>query len=467
MSISLSWFKEIFKSEKEKEKEQLEVEELKLRKQQLEGDIAYNKKWQEESKEEKEETKKPYLSLKLVNSSLTIVLIDGNILSKPNATVEDFKKAREATNEDQLFRIASSTEGVEELRKEQKEAAKIEALSRGVEQLKDLEDFEIIDNSVYLKGIKRSMPQLLVERFVELQGAYESDEHFTESTEYQSLKKFWMKCCLNPNAQSAEDLYGFLAHHQFKIDKHGNFYAYRRVVSTNTTNKELVEFISNAYNKVKAIWKKKPNRFEIVKFEGKYKLESSKSTSEEHSGEWVGNLEELYLELPNMQDKSYTSAHTRKEDYKVGEIMSMPRDEGDDNNNVSCSYGFHAASKAYDYSGFGDTPILVIINPMDVLAVPVGEWGKLRTCRWFFAMTLPEEEKYILDDEDFDVSELGDVFEEKCLKNMQEYVKNSFAEEVKRHTFTLSNISSKEVEKITLSLQEMKDTISKRVVEVE
>jgi hypothetical protein len=131
---------------------------------------------------------------------------------------------------------------------------------------------------------------------------------------------------------------------------------------------------------------------------------------------------------------------------------------------MSCSKGFHAASKAYDYSGFGDTPILVIINPMDVLAVPLGEVGKLRTCRWFFATTLPEDEKYILDDEDFDVADLGDVFEEKCLDNLEAYVKNSFAEEVKRHTFTLSNISSVEVSKITKSLQEMKDVISSRVI---
>lgn len=41
----------------------------------------------------------------------------------------------------------------------------------------------------------------------------------------------------------------------------------------------------------------------------------------------------------------------------------------------------HAASKEYDYSGFGDQDILVIINPMHVLAVPEGEIGKLRTCR--------------------------------------------------------------------------------------
>ena len=144
----------------------------------------------------------------------------------------------------------------------------------------------------------------------------------------------------------------------------------------------------------------------------------------------------------------------------------MPRNEGDDNNQMSCSKGFHAASKEYDYSGFGDTPILVIINPMDVLSVPVGEVGKLRTCRWFFAMTLTKEEEYILDDLDFDVAELGDIFEEQCELNLESYVHNSFTEEVKRHTFTIPQMSHLQIKTIVKSLDEMKNEIKKRVQKI-
>src|SRR5690606_22797541 len=252
--------------------------------------------------------------------------------------------------------------------------------------------------------------------------------------EYEALKKFWLKCCLNTNAQRAEDLYAFLSHHQFKIDRHGNFYAYRRVVSKQGGNRELVDFVSNTYNKVKAVWKKNPEKYEVFQnTDGTYTFYKTKETDAIYPGTWIGNLKDLYLDLPNMQKKMFTSARTGKEDYRVGEVISMPRYEGDDNNQFTCSRGFHAASKAYDYSGFGDTPILVIINPMDVLAVPVGEVGKLRTCRWFFAMTLPEDEKYILDDEEFNTLELGDIFEEKCQTDLTNYVANSFAEEVKRH----------------------------------
>lgn len=105
----------------------------------------------------------------------------------------------------------------------------------------------------------------------------------------------------------------------------------------------------------------------------------------------------------------------------------------------------------------------MIINPIDVLAVPLNEVGKLRVCRWFFATTLPEDEKYILDDEDFDVSDLGDIFEEECLKDMVNYVQNSFAEEVQRHTFQIPTLTASELSGIVLTLEEMKKEISKRV----
>jgi|GEM_PF-2498024 len=454
--LSLNWWK----SEKKKEKEALELEEQEeqeLKVKILKRELALIP----EEKSEFKELLTPYRKIKLINNVLTIVLNDGNILSKPNATQDDFKRARNATIETELFQIASNSEGLEEKKKHENEIKKAQLLINGIDSLKDLADFEVEGNSVYLKGVKRSMPQLLVEKFIELQAAYESNEHFEESGEYQSLKKFWLKCCLNPNAQSAEDLYKFLSKHQFKIDKHGNFYAYRRVVSTGGKNKKLVEFVSNTYNKVKAVWKKKPSDYQVYKNEQEYSF--SKTWNDE--GEFIGNLEDLYLDLPNMQEKSYTSKHTGEEDYKVGSTISMPRNDGDDNNSVSCSKGFHAASKQYDYSGFGDTPILVIINPIDVLAVPHNEDGKLRTCRWFFASVLSKEEQHILDDDDFDVTDLGDVFEEQCLLELQNYVQNSFAEEVKRHTFQPPKITATEITKIVHSLEEMKDILSKRVVE--
>lgn len=454
--LSLNWFK----SEKQKELEALLVEGQKMQNQILKEEIEATSRINTPITPKES---RPYLKVKLINHVLTIVLLDGNIISKPNATQEDFQKARNTTFEHELFTIVSCPEGLQEMKKKEAEAIKVKALLKGIESLEELEDFEVREGSVYLKGVERSMPQVLVEKFIEIV----AQETLGDTDDYEALKKFWLKCCLNPNAQSAEDLYKFLARHQFKIDKHGNFYAYRRVVSAIGADKTFVDFVSNAYNKVKAVWKKKPADFYVWEDDkGTFAFtKNSKDADGIHT--YHGTLEDLYKDLPALQEKMFTSKHTGQEDYRVGEVISMPRNVGDDNNQVSCSKGFHAASKAYDYSSFGDTPILVIINPIDVLAVPLNEDGKLRTCRWFFAMTLTKSEEHILDDPDFDTTDLGDTFEEKCMQDLQTYVQNSFAEEVQRHTFTIPQISAYEITNIVASLEEMRGAISDRVVEID
>lgn len=456
--LSLNWFKS---------KKQLELEELKVEEQRIKNNLLERKlkevKNTDLTKKAPEHSIKPYKNLKLVNNVLTIVLNNGDIISKTNAKESDFIEARESLCEDDLFDLILSIEEKKVIKEKELELAKNKNIIKGFELLKEFsEDFEVIGESVYLvvngKTINRSIPPLVVEKFAEILGKEDNEE------EFESLKKFTLKCFTNPNAQSAEDLYEFLSAHQFKIDKHGNFYAYRRVVSLESSNKALIEFVSNTYTKVKAVWKKRPADYVVTEIDGEYSFHKTNGGGN-HTGNIVGFLEELYLNLPTMQEKGYTDAHTRTMSYRIGEVASIPRNEGNDDNSVSCSRGLHIASKAYDYSGFGDTPVLAIINPMDVLAVPKGEVGKLRTCRWFFATVLDENEKYILEDEDFSVEELGDIFEEKCLENMEEYIQNSFAEEVKRHTFTLSGLSSSDMQEIVLSLADMKSAIDDRVVE--
>ena len=456
--FSLKWFRsnnqeKLEKLELEKKEKELELLNLQLK-----------------------ESKKLYKMLSLVNNNLTIVLQDGSIISKSNATENDVQEIKLATSESEILRIVKDVNIQQEKVTEELTREDIEMYSEGFELFKYLDDFYTEGNTVYLSGTNRSLPDLLVKKFIEIITRVDKvfseeslQEKLNKDEEYLSHKKFFMWCCLNPNAQSAEDLYGFLEKHNMKIDRHGNFYAYRRVKTVGNDSKELVDFISNTYNKIKAVWKKSPKKFKVVTVPDskKYELKQSDFNVEDTEYICLGDLEYLYLNLPNMKENRYTSAHTGQEDYRVGNVISMPRNEGDDNNSVSCSMGFHAASKEYDYSGFGDQDILVIINPMDVLAVPKGEIGKLRTCRWFFAMTLEKDERYILDEEDFNVLELGDIYNEKCFEDIEEHVKNGFTQEVKRHTFTLPTLSSKELSLIINSLEEMSNVINNRVVDLD
>lgn len=310
---------------------------------------------------------KSYKKVKLVNDVLTIILNDGSVISKCNSTYDDFMKVRNAISENEVLNVISSPEGRKELDRMIKETAKVEKIRSNIDLLVESGEFEFRNDALYMTGVDRSIPELLVEEFSNIFN-YNQYDSVLVTTAYQSLKKFWLKCCLNPSAQSAEDLYTFLSNHQFKIDKHGNFYAYRRVVNkNNAANGTLVDFISNAYNKIKAVWKKNPADYYVTKENDVYSFH--KIINACTTGQWIGNLKDLYKDLPNMEENSYTDAHTHSFDYRVGQVASMPRHMGDDNNQVSCSKGFHSASKAYDYSGFGDTPILMIINPIDVLAV--------------------------------------------------------------------------------------------------
>ena len=455
--FSLKWFRsnnqeKLEKLELEKKEKELELLNLQLK-----------------------ESKKLYKVLSLVNNNLTVVLQDGSIISKSNATENDVQEIKLATSESEILRIVKDVNIQQEKVTEQLSREEVDMYSEGFELFQYLDDFYTEGNTVYLSGTNRSLPELLVKKFIEIITRVDKvfseeslQEKLNKDEEYISHKKFFMWCCLNPNAQSAEDLYGFLEKHNMKIDRHGNFYAYRRVKTVGNDSKELVDFISNAYNKIKAVWKKSPKKFKVVTVPDskEFKLKEWDFNVENTEYVCLGDLEYLYLNLPNMKENRYTDAHTGKMDYRVGQIASIPRDEGDDDNTVNCGKGLHICSSEYDYSGFGDVPVLAIVNPMDVLAAPVNEVSKLRTSRWFFAMTLPENEKYILDEEDFNVLELGDIFNEKCFEDIEEHVKNGFTEEVKRHTFTLPTLSSKELSVIINSLEEMSNVINNRVVEL-
>ena len=402
----------------------------------------------------------------LSDNCLTAIVVEtGNIYTKTEATVEDYHNALNALDELQL-KIQFNPELFAKEKAFHDEVKRVENIHLGWKVLEETGDFTVTEDAVYMTGIKRSLPQLLTDAFCAVVGDWqdggEAVSDISLSQTYNALKRFWKKCCLNPNAQSAEDLYRFLEKHNMKITANGNFLAYRRVVSKTSENKELVEFIANQYTKIKARKKGPANYF--VYFNALDKAYSLVGIdAEECKDDFIGNLKELYLNLPDLQQVGYTDNHTQTFDYRIGEIASIERDKGDDNNRVSCSKGLHSASKEYDYSAFGDTDILVIINPMHVLAVPQNEDGKLRTSAFYFACTLSYNERHILDETDFDVTELDDLFEEKMMINLEEEVKKGFAEEVKRHTFSLPALSTVEIKSIVLDLQGAKQAIKDRV----
>jgi len=221
---------------------------------------------------------KLYLNAKLVNDTLIVVKTTGEILCKASATKEDFQDVLDARSIDDLYNVMFSTEVRQERLVNEAETNRIKAIQKGIDTLRSLPDFTIEGNTVFLTGTSRSLPQLLVEKFIEVVDRV-SNEPCTEvfhaqlnnDEEYQSLKRFFMWCCLNPRAEVANELYRFLSENSFRITKQGFFVALRNVVTLHGSP-ELVHFISNAYNKVKAVWKKNPNEYTVFLENGEYMI---------------------------------------------------------------------------------------------------------------------------------------------------------------------------------------------------
>ena len=447
-------------------------------------------------------SQKPYLNIKMVNDTLTIVMNDGNIITKSPATSEHFNAARDCKTESCLFDLVSTQEIKDERRKAEAAYEKAKAIQRGAEFLATLKEFEMKDGSLYLKGINRSLPPLLVEEFLEVVGKHGN----TDNDEFNALHRFFMWCCLNPRAEVADKLFNFLKKNSFSITKQGFFVALRNVVTLHGGT-ELVQFVSNAYNKVKAVWKKKPEDYHVFLENGEYKMvhgdamykketgtcsycdgsgtipcedEDWDNSSECYEcdgtgecedivlvvkGESIGNLTELYLDLPNRAENRFTDAYTKTFDIRIGRPVSMPMEKCRWNTDDCGAEGLHFTSDEIHYVGCGDTSVLVLINPMKV--VGIGE-SKGRCYEYLPIMTVPTDEATdILHDLDFDTLELDESYAVRELDNLAEKAKEGFTEERKKYDFNLPALSAVEVYTIVKSLDEIKQEISKRIVEID
>lgn len=472
----------------------------------------------EQEEAPKQVNEKPYFSLKLVNDTLTVVLRDGSVLSKPAATEEDYYAISEAKSLHEVYAIIASHEVAADAQRIKEEADKIKALQKGIRILNVLPDFKVEGTTVYLTGTSRSLPQILVEEFVRVvykvsnEPSQESlHAQLNQDDEYVALKNFFMWCCLNPRAEVAHELYRFLSENSFRITRQGFVVALRNVVTLHGSP-ELVHFISNTYNKVKAVWKKNPAEYTVFLENGEYKLVHDDKLFEEkfcqssvcpecegeggwHSdpweddGEWedcevcggsgeveaynytetipvdhgqkIGNLVELYLDLPNREENRFTDDWTKTFDIRIGQVTSMPMEQCNWSTQDCAAAGLHFTADQIHYVGCGDQSVIVLINPMKV--VGIGQ-HKGRCYEYLPIMTVPRDEATrILHDGQFDTIQLDEDYAIRELESLAERAKEGFATESRKYEFNMPAISATEISNIVNSLSEMKAKIKGRV----
>jgi hypothetical protein len=457
--------------------------------------------------------RKPYLNIKMVNDVLTVVMKDGDILTKPNATAKDFVMAKDARTEEDIYLIIATPEVISEKRDREAEVNKLRALHRGIDQLRNLRQFKVEGNTVYLAGINRSLPQLLVEKFIEIvypftNNSYLSSQEIADildtNDEFLAHKRFFLWCCLNPRAEVADSLYDFLSKNGMKITKQGFFVALRNIVVKHGSA-ELVDFVSNAYNKVKAVWKKSPDKYYVFLENEKYKLVHEDDMNETKivecdscdgdgeywyedenryvtcdvcegegqyerdfyvdNGQMIGNLTELYLDLPNRHENRFTDNWTKTFDIRVGQVVSMPIDDCNWSTQDCAAAGLHFAGHTAPYVLCGDTTVFTLHNPMKVVGIGE-EKGRCYEYLPFMTTTVDEADE-IMNSRDFDFLQLDEEYAINELKGLEEKVKAGFVAEAKKYDFNLPHISAAEIKNIVASLEDMKSEISGRVSNID
>lgn len=392
----------------------------------------------------------------LINESLTVTFLDdGKIITVKDTDNSIYLALSDVYTKEEAMDILLPVL-YPKIDKENEEIIKKNKEAEVFLSLANYEDFEKVDNSVYMKGINRSLPKLLIEKFLTVV----TKEDYQNDDEYVGLKNFWMWCVLNPRAEVADKLYDFLSKNAFRINKQGFFFALRNVVSVAKEGSALTDAISNHYTWKKAVGKN-PHEYVLIQYDNKtYESIPIKDVTGKHKV--IGNLLRLYVDLPEMANNRFTDAHTRTFDIRVGRLVSM-RPEDCSWSNADCAEaGLHFTSNEINYVGCGDTSMIIMINPMKV--VGIGS-AKGRCYEYLPLCTVPSNQATdVLRNQEFNTLNIENQYVIDELDNLEDRAKEAFSVESSKYEFNLSPLSSKELKFVVSNLNLYKDEVKQRIV---
>lgn len=261
----------------------------------------------------------------------------------------------------------------------------------------------------------------------------------------EPLVNFWKLLMLNPDKHVRQSLFQFAERFSFPITDKGYFIAYKSVAWKGESNKDLALAVASEYIYRKASGQDVSNSH-VYKVEDEivfvtygddetYKTEQEflQSLADEDEGSWErvptsefveavldkdpvvdtwkyeededryyrrtdapvvavheGTLQDLYTSIVAGMDydtPTFTDWHTRKSTIMLGDAVSMPREDCDNDPNNTCSSGLHVGAPGY-VAGFGGNSktnyiLACLVSPMNVVAVPYDyDFEKMRTCEY-------------------------------------------------------------------------------------
>lgn len=387
-----------------------------------------------------------------LKTNITVVLNDGTVLTHGSCTEEMHQRILDNQDDDDAVKAIMMPEF---FKKKEVYEAKTELLN----DMNSSKYLTVKGASVYLESVSQlSLPEDLAMAIY--QAEKKGDKQLIDT-----YKNFWTLASLNPDSRARTNLFWFLKKYGMTISRSGLFVAYRNVVvkeEGSEINSTLAKEISKLYLQVKMKWKKNPkNYFMYYDGESNYKAHKGMDPMLE-AEDYVGNLQELYDSLSD-ENKSttYTDGYTGKFTIKIGEPVTMPRKDCDSKQENTCSRGLHVAGRSWLQNGyFGNTSLIVLVNPADVVAVPPNDsYGKMRCCAYYpVALVERNQDGQIINDN------IPDGFEDDFIDRIT-YQGNLNEKETFTYKLEIPNIPELNTNKIYKRLDKIKATLSKKLLE--
>lgn len=195
-------------------------------------------------------------------------------------------------------------------------------------------------------------------------------EKRNDEKEIQKFKNFWTLVSLNPDARVRDNIFWFLRKWDMKISQAGFIIAYRNV--------SLLKEEEYSQTDVKNILN---NYYKCIYIDN---INPAKNTYTLSNGIEV-NIKDAYNSIINGDASPvFTDNYTHTFTIKLGQPVSMPREQCDSEQEHSCSRGLHIGATAWLAKNYcGEVGLQVLVNPADVVAVPrYDSYGKMRTCKY-------------------------------------------------------------------------------------
>lgn len=313
-----------------------------------------------------------------------ITLSGGVTLGSSICTDEMYTKLQEA-------RLAEDEEAIKQII-DPAYGLKKEANEKAVEKQAILQNSNIIEKvgeSSYLKGVPTSLPKTLLDKFLEAEIA-------GDSKTIAALTNFWILASRNPNTEARNNLYWFMDRYGIKVTESGFIIAYRLVVPF-SEEETIDESMIEAYNKLRLhilkVKKQSLSKYNLVKNTSTGEITTIQKNQLNKEGFEIIQCMSKPLEIKGVR-QVFTDARTGLTRISIGETVSIPREECDEDSAVTCSRGLHGASFSWlkDHTIHGKVKIVILVNPRDVTAVPPEDsYGKLRMCSYYPLAVMSED----------------------------------------------------------------------------